>query len=259
MPAAGSGRAEAQQVTAALPPGAAEQVRAWFAAAGGLRLRWVPLLSADDPATLARVRSDWRLRPLLGAQLAAQHTLVHPQRLPELERKLNRRGLFPAVSATPRTGGAPGAVSAAVAGYLWLAARVYQQLGAWVAPQVAVPGAAVAWAAGHISPHERDALAAAADDVIAQLAAAIAGKNGRRPADISAEAANAGVERTVRAAWAAGEAVTIAYHSPTYGASVRRIAPRLVYESDGATYVEAWCERDQAERTFRLDRVQGVQ
>ncbi len=52
-----------------------------------------------------------------------------------------------------------------------------------------------------------------------------------------------------------GGAVEIEYQSSTSGASTRVIRPLQVHRQGGVHYIVAFCERSQAERTFRLDRI----
>jgi DNA polymerase III epsilon subunit family exonuclease len=52
-----------------------------------------------------------------------------------------------------------------------------------------------------------------------------------------------------------GASVEIHYSRSTSGESVRVIRPLQVHRQGGAHYIVAFCERSQAERTFRLDRI----
>lgn len=52
-----------------------------------------------------------------------------------------------------------------------------------------------------------------------------------------------------------GASVEIHYHSSSSGESVRVIRPLQVHRQGGSHYIVAFCERSQAERTFRLDRI----
>lgn len=52
-----------------------------------------------------------------------------------------------------------------------------------------------------------------------------------------------------------GISVEIQYQSTTSGDSIRVIRPLQVHRQGGAFYIVAFCERSQAERTFRLDRI----
>lgn len=54
-------------------------------------------------------------------------------------------------------------------------------------------------------------------------------------------------------------ALTVEYFSPARGERVvRTIEPVMLFERNGATYVEAWCHLDDDIRTFRLDRILRV-
>lgn len=63
----------------------------------------------------------------------------------------------------------------------------------------------------------------------------------------------------IEKAVALSSAVRIRYFSPYAGHETERtIEPELIYERSGATYIEAWCNLDDAPRTFRLDRILAV-
>jgi hypothetical protein len=53
-------------------------------------------------------------------------------------------------------------------------------------------------------------------------------------------------------------AITMVYEPGWQRPSPRLITPRLVLEVYGVIYVIAYCHVSEAERTFRLDRIQGV-
>ena len=49
------------------------------------------------------------------------------------------------------------------------------------------------------------------------------------------------------------------YYSPAQGVeTTRTIEPVLLYERNGAAYVEAWCQLDGDTRTFRADRIMRI-
>ncbi|MCK4573188.1 MAG: 3'-5' exoribonuclease [candidate division Zixibacteria bacterium] len=54
-----------------------------------------------------------------------------------------------------------------------------------------------------------------------------------------------------------GWRVEIEYRHPTRGLDTRTIRPERSYQLGPVHYINAWCERASAQRTFRLDRVES--
>ena len=74
----------------------------------------------------------------------------------------------------------------------------------------------------------------------------------------SADAVAPGVSDAVTAALADGRAMRLVYVAATGGSSDRVVDPMRVLALDGRGYLEAWCRRAEAVRTFRLDRIESV-
>ena len=69
----------------------------------------------------------------------------------------------------------------------------------------------------------------------------------------------AAIRTAVQLAYAERGALTIQYFSPNSGeTTTRTIEPVMLYSRNGAEYVEAWCQREDDTRTFRLDRILRV-
>jgi proteasome accessory factor C len=67
------------------------------------------------------------------------------------------------------------------------------------------------------------------------------------------------VSDAVTAGLAQGRALRLAYVSATGEPSERVVDPMRVLALDGRGYLEAWCRRAEAVRTFRLDRMESVE
>ena len=227
----------------------ADQVRSWVKAAHRLTLRPLLVLTATDPATLRAIRADWRLRPLLENAISPHHLVVQAGRSDELCRRLARRGH--AVTRAERSADPP---TPAAAEYLYLAARVYQQLGGIAPAEVHLPGEVARQAAAALDPAQIDALdqtaAAYVDKLRQMLTGRIVGQGGVAQDDPE------GIRAALQIACEQRSSVTIVYFSPAHGAeTTRTIEPNLLYERNGAAYVEAWCRLDGDVRTFRVDRI----
>ena len=207
------------------------------------------VLTATDPATLRAIRADWRLRPLLENAISPHHLVVRAGRSAELCRRLERRGH--AVTRAERSADPP---TPAAAEYLYLAARVYQQLGGIAPAEVHLPGEVARQAAASLDPAQIDALdqtaAAYVDKLRQTLSGRLVGQGG------VAQDEPEGIRAALRIACEQRSSVTIVYFSPAHGAeTTRTIEPKLLYERNGAAYVEAWCQLDGDTRTFRVDRI----
>lgn len=77
--------------------------------------------------------------------------------------------------------------------------------------------------------------------------------------DVGLARVDAGTLSTLRTAAGQREKVSITYYS--FGRdrrSERVVHPWRVFNSGGEWYLEAWCENAQAERNFRLDRIESL-
>lgn len=260
----GYGAVEVAGVLAALSggplaPAIWARIEDWARKAGRLVLRQMTVLTSPDADALARIRADRHLRPLTAEPLSAHHLAVQPHAVGQLRQRLARRGQPVTVESAPS--GAPvasGVLTPEMAAYLWLAVHVYRRLGAWIPLPVRVPGAVLAWLAGHLPTGQADALAQTAETALDALATTIAGRPSM-PAPVTQDDP-AGIRAAVEAAYEERSALTVDYFSPARGAVVRRtIEPLLpLAESGGAWYIEAWCQTAGAARTFRLDRILRV-
>lgn len=244
----------AELIGAPLPVEAFEQIEKWARAAQALTLHQVTLLTAHDPSALAALRSDWRLRPLLGDLLSSHHVAVPSGHAEELLAKLERRGCHVTSYLKSPTIPDDTLLSPEMVAYFWLAVRVYQKLGAFVSQDIFIPGAARDWLTNQLPPSSADGLEVQSEALIDRLAQTIRGKF-TPPPIIQPENSNA-VRTAVQSAYEQHGALTIEYFSPARGEkTVRTIEPVMLYDRNGAAYVEAWCRLDEDTRTFRVDRI----
>jgi hypothetical protein len=246
----------ADLIGAPLPAAAFEQITIWTHAAQSLTLRHVTLLTGESDM-LAALRADWRLRPLLGEPLSPHHMLIPTEQRDELLTKLARRGHRVTHHTTPATPPEPAALSPDMAAYLWLAVRVYQKLGAFVPLDTPVPAVVRDWLTAQLPAGRADSLETTSQGIMDQLAHTLRGHAAASP--VASHDDPAAVQAAVQAAYDQRDALTIEYFSPARGEkTVRTIEPVMLYERGGAAYVEAWCQLDNATRTFRLDRIMRI-
>jgi len=249
-----------QQITAVLaeisgsplPKALYEQISQWFKAAQRLTLRPLLVLTVPDADDMRALRSDWRIRPLLGEMLSPQHIVVHSQTSAELKRKLARRG-YPVQQ--PDEAAEQTSPSLTDIEYAYLAMRVYQLTSSFTHPTVPMPGRAVTAFAQGLSDERREALDQIAQAQVEELRRAMTGQINSSSV---AQDCPAAISEAVQQALDEKRSLTIRYFSPAHGEeTVRTIRPMLIYERNGATYIEAWCELDHDTRTFRMDRIVG--
>lgn len=240
-----------------LPAAVFEQIQTWARAAQALTLRQITLLTAQDADMLTDIRADWRLRPLIGEPLSSHHLVISTGRAEDLLTKLERRGYRVTSHLQPSASPDNSTLSPKMVEYLWLAVRVYQKLGSLVSQDIAIPGAAREWLTQQLPAGSADSLETASNVLIDRLAQAVRG-HAASPAVIQQEDP-AAVRTAVQFAYERRGALTIEYFSPARGEkTIRTIEPVMLYERNGAEYVEAWCRLDDDTRTFRLDRILRV-
>ncbi len=227
-----------------------DSIRAWAKAAQRLTLRPLLVLTSPDAETIRAIRADWRLRPLLREPLSSHHLVVQTEHADELCHRLARRGL---PVAQPKTNHQT-TPSASESEYHYLAARVYQQLGKITPPEVRVPGAVTKLLAEQLSDERIEALeqiaSAYVDNVRQTLTGCLVGQGGVEQDDPKE------IRAAVESAYEQRVSITIVYYSPARGEeTMRTIEPLMIYDRNGAEYVEAWCHLDEDTRTFRVDRI----
>lgn len=240
-----------------LPEPVYGQLKTWVKQAARLTLHPLLILTSPDPQVLTEIRADWRIRPLLCEALSPHHLVIQSNSLDELSRKLERRG-FP-VTKTEGLVGTRCNVSSPrhPPDYLYLTALVYRKLGALIAVDVRFPWEVFKSLEKQLPEGQPESLDQLASAMIEQLRQMIGGKivaaGGVEQDDPQA------IQERVRQAYQKRSAITIDYFSPARGEKTRRtIEPIMLYERNGAAYVEAWCRLDEDTRTFRLDRIISV-
>jgi len=232
------------------------QIETWAKQATRLVLRPMTVLTSSDAELLARLRQDSRLRAIFAEPLSAHYAAVYPHAAPALRQALERRGYGVTSQIAPcMAAHTSGDLAPDMAEYLWLAARVYRDLSAFVDLPVQIPTAVLRDLAARLPEGRTAALQQSARLVREQLARTIDGYAALPPP--LAQADPAAIRTAIEAAYASQGTLTIEYFSPGYGVpTVRTITPILpITASGGAEYVEAWCHTADAARTFRVDRI----
>lgn len=239
-----------------LPLAAYERLHKWHCQAGRLRLERMWVLSSPDTSLLADLRGRRRLAPAFDGALSSHHLVVKPQHAKSLPARLNRRGLPPIVAASIGSGTGVGEpFSQSTAAYLWLAVNTYRRLSRFLSLPVGIPTGVVEDIAAHLNAGEIYELRQMCDDLMDALAQAVAGLP-TRPAP-AGEYPPATMQ-VMEAACRQQRPITISYLDAAGQTSHRTIEPVMIFEQSGAWYVEAWCRLAEDVRTFRADRVTGI-
>ena len=236
-----------------LPIDLAERIQLWCLQAQGLTLKHMTVLTSPDRETMNRVRADWRLRPLLGQALSPHHIAVKPHFADKLCAKLERRDL-PVTRHQETELTKPLAPDRDITHYLYLASEVYRRLGRVIPVDTKLTGAVITWIKNHLDVDQLDGLDMLVESTMDALNGAITGQliaqGGVAQEDPKF------IRQSIDYAYEECEAITIEYFSPASGqTTIRTIEPTMLYERNGASYIEAYCNLDQAERTFRIDRI----
>jgi len=230
------------------------RLRRWAALANRYRIRRLTVLEANDPQALAPLRRYPALRRCLGEPLSPRTIQVKPDRLPQLLRGLRRLGAYPRVELPPAettVKRAPLPQSA----LLWLAAEVYRRLGEHLPLPIPLPTEILDAIATGLSDAEREAAAAYADQILGDLMRLIEGylqyPAGERRSDPRQ------IRLLIEEAMAQGQDLEIVYWSASRGQqTVRCVTPYWIEEEGNALYLIAYCHARQAQRVFRLDRIE---
>ena len=107
-------------------------------------------------------------------------------------------------------------------------------------------------------PHDRGALASATNKLEAAAGEALRAADGVAVA-IDAATVDSAVSAGVSRALTEGRRLHIGYVGALDERTERDVDPMRVLTLEGRTYLEAWCLRAEAVRTFRLDRIVGIE
>lgn len=235
-----------------LSPNMMQCLEAWERAAHRVQMKPMLVLETADTQVMCKIRADWRMRPFIGTQLSPRHFVVRDEH--ELKKRLARRGFaMPDTRlVNPRAGRSNNDSDPA---YSWIALRICQALSGIIPSPIHFPGAASR--ALEPTGQERAHYQHAVDQYVDQIRTALRGKVEGRP--LLTQPDPAYIRSAIETALALERPVRIRYYSPASGDETERtIEPQLMYQRNGATYIEAWCNLDDASRTFRLDRILAI-
>lgn len=230
-----------------------QRLQTWERAAYTLQIEHVAVLTSPNAELLSQLYGDRQLRPLFEKPLLDHALAIRPEAVDTLEARLARRQLGPTVLERPESGPDVGGL----ASQSYLAMRVYQALSGIISLPVAIPGAISDELKALLSRKEISQIEQMAQSVTDALQGALQGRAYAFAPSPVADDSLAVVQTAIERAYESRSTLTIDYFSPAQGIVTRRtIEPLLPIRWQGDIgYVEAWCQLDDAPRTFRLDRI----
>lgn len=235
-----------------LPAARQEQLWRWLQRLDVYQVRPVYLLSTRQPGQLAEIAAVRRLHNRFHQQIGPRHALVSADIMPSLRRWLAKRGyLLTAPASEPASAHDPDAA------YTWLGLRLLVGLAGVIELPFRAPHSSLALAAGNLSSQQLAEYEAQAQAILADLQAAIRGRDAFFPAE---QPVPAELAATIQEAINAETHLFIAYQSlvdrqPHY----RRVEPHRLEQRGELAYLHAYCYLAEADRVFRLDRIHSCQ
>jgi len=247
------------QVAGGTPPSAAVALlKDWESQARGLQLRRLTVLTAADAQLLNQLSAQRSIRAHFHETLSPHHVAVDPAGVESLLRALHRRDHVPLVEP-------PAAAPAAsrqrpddgATAYLWLALRAYVDLAGLVPLPAVPPIALLDRLSAMLDADQLAAVNAQAQEARRRLRDALDGYT-PFPAPLTG-VDHAAIQARIEQALERGHAVEIVYHTAGRGErTVRIVEPLRLEGRGGAVYLVAYCRLRQAERVFRLDRIESA-
>lgn len=244
-------------------------LRAWAEAAGQMTIHPAVILETADPDIISRLASTRRGRALIHRTLSPRAVIVDPARLDLLVQRLTEQeGVPPSPPLNPPQRGGREAWRGGITAHLWLTLRVYQELGQHIRLPVRIPQSVIDQLSPHLTPTDLAAADVVAEQILAALEQAIAGRAAFPPwsgEGLPVEESVPLIETALRD----GLYLELDYYSAgrdelthrlvePYRLEWRGRAGAKVDHRSGTPYLVGFCQRAQAERVFRVDRIRSI-
>ncbi|MDH7487498.1 MAG: WYL domain-containing protein [Anaerolineae bacterium] len=232
------------------------RLRRWAALAARYRIHRLTLLEADQPQHLAELRRRRAFRRCWGEPVSPRAIQVKPDRLSQLLDGLRNLGAYPRVELAPAEAAARSA-SLPQHATLWLAVEVYRRLAEYLPLPAPLSGDILDAIAAGLSDAQLEAATLYADQVLDDLERVIEGylhyPAGEHRGDPKA------ISPLIEQAIAEGKDLDIVYWSAGRGQqTTRHVTPYWIEERNSVPYLIAYCHSRQAQRVFRLDRIEAA-
>lgn len=220
-------------------------------------IRYLPVLETTDPELITRLAQTKRGRDHVVRTLSSRTVVIDGTRVEQLTRRLTEQeGVPPQVQMPTPVERATGPTATA---QLYLTWRVYQALGDYL--ELPTPAASPLYPnlAQELDPINLAAIETSVAQTVANLQDALIGRVAY-PAWPEAGLPVAESQAVIEQALVSGAWLTLEYFALSTETITRRtVEPyRLEWRGDIA-YLVGFCQRAQAERVFRLDRVRRME
>ncbi len=240
-----------------LPYARQRELQQWARHRDAYKLRAVHLLTTARPSQMAALLRRKRLRAYVYEHLAPRHAAVSPEIQPHLQKWLAAQG-YPLDSQHPSCPDRPAANYEEQPAMQWLALRVLIGLREIIPPSYPSPYNLLAQFDAQLSPAQKTNLEATATNILDGIRDAIRGRDAFFPQPIDA-APGPQHRHIILQAIADETPLDILYQGLTDQQPIPRTIYPLRLEDHGAlSYLYAYCENAEAERTFRLDRIKAI-
>lgn len=238
----------------------AEVLKQWAEAAHKITLSYALVLESVDSRVISRLAADRRGRDLIHRTFSPRAVAVAPNRLgPLVRRLLAQEGIPPALSGILQSDVKSKSYPlAGVAAQQWLAVRVYQALGQFIKLPGRIDQAVTDQLLPLLSEAELAAVETATREIVEALQRAIDGW-AAFPTWSAASIATENHLAIIEQALLAGYRLELQYYAAGSELVTRRqVEPyRLEWRGD-IPYLVGFCQYRQAERVFRVDRIQKL-
>lgn len=239
-------------------------LRRWANDAAKMAIRPLTILEVTDPAIISRLAQTRRGRAMMVRTLSSRAVVVDGSRLKPLVRRLTtQEGVPPLVSGSRGIGDNETAFDSPAAQAV-LAVKAYQQLGNFIDLPVPVSTDQIAALPDQLDEATLAAIEVSVAKIVAAVADALIGRTIYPPWPEE----GLPIEETlplIETAIAGGQLLEITYYALSADAVTRRIVePYRVdwwgasADNTGTPMLVGFCNRAQAERHFRLDRIQEI-
>ncbi len=249
-----------------LPRAIPETLQRWAGDFDRIHLHRATLLETRDPQLLAELLETRLARQSVLRTLSPRAVIIREHRVRPLVSHLRRRGYSPRLGLSPSVDTSTHdrlldvrtarLFDTPTLAHLYLSACVCHRLSDLIPPAWRAPYSVLLDLERHLTPRDRDVIAGLADECAARILETRAPKPQREDDVIPAPAT--GAASLVEQAIQAGKPLELVY-TDAYGVTTTRVVePHRLEPRRRVTYLIAYCRLDQAERTFRLDRIQSI-
>jgi hypothetical protein len=235
-------------------------LQSWVQAAQRMRIYPCTLLESADPNIITRLASTRRGRPLIHRTHSPRVVEIDPAKVDQLARRLTEQeGVPPKDEGGGMRDERTSSFRLLPSSCLWLAVQVYQQLGQHIKLPARIPQTLLDQLAQQLTETDIAAANIAAAQTLAALQQILDGST-PYPVWFANGLPEAESLAVIETALFTGQNLKLHYYTAGTDTLTRRVVEPYRLEWRGDTpYLVGFCHRAQAERVFRLDRIQEIE